>query len=118
MTRPFVYRWVVALVVIIVVQGVASTAVDADVPRPADVTACNTEAVDAVGPGGSARGSAVPNPDDHRRAAEARQSPPVTEKATSLTASPDAQLEGMDFEGAKDPAYQAAFRGCMRRGGF
>ena len=30
----------------------------------------------------------------------------------------DAQLTGMDPDGAKNPAYQAAYRSCMRKSGF
>ena len=36
----------------------------------------------------------------------------------SATQSPDAQIHGMDAEGAKDPAYRAAYRVCMRKNGF
>jgi hypothetical protein len=32
--------------------------------------------------------------------------------------SEDPQLAGIDPEGAKDPAYQAAYRTCMRKSGF
>jgi hypothetical protein len=109
----------VVLVACAVGGVVMSTPVGADVPKAADVAACNTEAQDAIRPGSAAaRGSAVPNPGDQSRAAEARQGDPSSETTARVTRSRDAQLEGMDAEGAKDAAYQAAFRGCMRRNGF
>ncbi len=107
-----------ALLVFAIVGFVASTAVEADVPKAEDVATCNTEAQDAISPGSAARGNAVPNTSDHSRAAQARQNEPSSEKAGQVTRSPDAQLDGMDGDGAKNPAYQAAFRGCMRRRGF
>ena len=107
-----------ALLVFAIVGFVASTAVDADVPKTEDVVECNTEAQDAIRPGRAARGNAVPNTSDHSRAAQARLNETSSEKTGRVTRSPDAQLDGMDGDGAKDPAYQAAFRGCMRRRGF
>ena len=107
-----------ALLMFAVVGFVASTAVDADVPKAEDVASCNAEARDAIRPGSAARGDAVPNTSDHSRAAQARQNETSSEKTGWVTRSPDAQLDGMDGDGAKDPAYQAAFRGCMRRRGF
>ena len=38
-----------------------------------------------------------------------------TEQATQ---SPDPQIHGMDAEGARDPAYRAAYRVCMRKRGL
>jgi hypothetical protein len=77
-------------------------------PIAGDVASCNAEAVDAV----SARSSSapVPNTKDNERAAATRRgdAPP----------SADPQLIGMDLNGASDPAYQAAYRTCMRRRGF
>lgn len=77
-------------------------------PIAGDFASCNAEAVDAV----SARSSSapVPNTKDNERAAATRrgEAPP----------SADSQLTGMDLEGAGDPAYQAAYRTCMRRRGF
>lgn len=108
----------VALWAFALVGLVAPTAVDGDVPTATAVAACNTEAQDAISLGSAARGNAVPNASDHRRAARARQNDTSSEKARRTTRSPDAQLNGMDGDGAKDPAYQAAFRSCMRRRGF
>jgi hypothetical protein len=111
-------RSCVAALVFIVIHVFVSTAVDGDVPTSADVAACNVEAQDAVRPGSAGRGNAVPNAGDLSRAAQARQIDMGSNKAPDMTSSPDAQLAGMDVEGAKDPVYQAAFRGCMRRKGF
>jgi hypothetical protein len=95
-----------------------SSPVDADVAKPEDVAACNIQAHDAIRLGSTSRGRAVPNTSDHDRAAQARQSETSMEMGDAATRSPDAQLEGMDGDGAKDPVFQAAFRGCMRRKGF
>jgi len=97
--------------------GLAAPAlVGADAVTHEDVAACNSEARDAIQPGSAARGSALPNTGDRDRATQSQ----LTETSTASpgVASGDAQLDGMDRDGAKDPAYQAAFRGCMRRKGF
>jgi hypothetical protein len=107
-----------ALLVLWSIGYVATRTAAADVAKPGDVAGCNAEARDAINAGSAARGNAQPNTSDHDRAAHARQSetsPPMRDPATR---SLDAQLDGMDTDGAKDPAYQAAFRGCMRRKGF
>ncbi|PYM17823.1 MAG: hypothetical protein DMD81_07665, partial [Candidatus Rokuibacteriota bacterium] len=36
----------------------------------------------------------------------------------TITGTADPQLEGMDAERANDPAYVAAYKSCMRQGGF
>ena len=77
-------------------------------PIAGDFASCNAEAVDAV----STRSSSapVPNRKDKERAEATRRgdAPP----------SADPQLTGIDIEGARDPAYHAAYRTCMRRRGF
>ena len=78
------------------------------VPIVADFASCNAEAIDTVTSAGFR--APVPNTKDRDRAAAARRG--------LSTASEDAQVTGMDPEGAKDPAYQAAYRTCMRRRGF
>ena len=102
-----------AIVVLVIVAFVEPLAIEADVPRAEDVVECNAEAHDAVQPGSAARDRSVPTASDQRRAAQRRHS-----EASPMVRSQDAQLHGMDGEGAKDPAYQAVFRGCMRRRGF
>jgi hypothetical protein len=80
------------------------------VPTAFDFASCNAEARDAVKTGGRAASSAVPSTKDHRRAVEAQRG--------ETRESDDAQLSGMNADGAKDPAFQAAYRICMRRSGF
>jgi hypothetical protein len=95
----------------------AATPVAAEVPKAEDVTNCNREAQAATQSGGS-RFNAQPNANDDTRAAQARRDTTSRDRTGDTVRSPDAQIEGMDAEGAKDPAYQAAFRVCMRRSGF
>jgi hypothetical protein len=85
-----------------------SRLVEADVPKPEDIMACNNEAQEATRKGNDLRG-ASPIARDHSRAADARR---------GNVPSHDPQLEGMDPDGAKDPTYQATYRTCMRRAGF
>lgn len=87
----------------------------ADVPKPEDIAACNAEAKEATRKGQDSRG-ASPNTDDHRRAADARRSGTPVDPAVGARANP--QLEGMDPARAGEPAYQAAYRACMRKAGF
>jgi hypothetical protein len=89
-------------------------AVDGQVPTAADFAACNEEAPQAV-----KAGIASPIMGDHVRADRARSSA-VTANGSALTGieSADPQIHGMDAEGAKNAAYQAAYRSCMRRKGF
>ena len=112
MTRLLTVRRL-AIVIFALVAFVEPVAVEADVPKAEDVVECNAEAHDAIQPGSVARGRSAPNAGDHRRAAQARHS-----EASREIRSRDAQLHGMDGQGAKEPAYQAVFRGCMRRRGF
>ena len=89
----------------------------ADVPTIADVTACNEQAREAV------RGrTASPTAKDEARAEDARNGGRNTaERADAtgtITQSPDPQIQGMDARGAKDAAYRAGYRVCMRKKGF
>lgn len=88
----------------------------ADVPTAGDIAACNQEAREVRDR------TATPNAKDEAGADAARKArvgtagrPAVSGSATQ---SPDAQIHGMDTEGAKDPAYRAAYRVCMRKNGF
>ena len=90
---------------------------EADVPKPEDIAACNNEAQEATRKGSDSRG-ASPNAGDHSRAADARRGDAQSATAGGKPQASDPQLEGMDPDGAKDPAYQAAYRTCMRRAGF
>jgi hypothetical protein len=80
------------------------------VPTAENFAACNAEARDAVKKPAADAAAASPIMKDEQRANEARRGEPKR--------SDDAQLSGMDPEGAKNPAYQAAYRSCMRKAGF
>jgi hypothetical protein len=89
----------------------------ADVPTAGNFAACNREAREGV------RGHAAsPTPKDEAGADAARTAGVKTAEGRGGTAaetqSPDPQINGMDGEGAKDAAYRAAYRVCMRRSGF
>lgn len=107
-------------VVLLTATGVlaATTVGSAQVPTPQHLAACNAEAREATRTGSPAPGSAQPNTQDYNRAAEARRTGPAAPGAAGGPQSGDPQLAGMDPEGAKDPAYQAAYRTCMRKSGF
>jgi hypothetical protein len=92
--------------------------VQADVPKPEDIAACNKEAQETVRSGSASPKTVSPNTKDASRAAQARRGETATGGADSTQRSDDPQLEGMDAEGAKDPVYQAAYRTCMRKSGF
>src|SRR5215813_4244640 len=95
-----------AAVFISAIPGVAFP----QVPKADDIAACNLEAQRAVRAGTGSAESALPNTKDQNRAAQARE----TGKGDDAK-SDDPQLVGMDTEGAKDAAYQAAYRTCMRK---
>ena len=98
------------------VLAIAVRPVHADVPSPADFAACNGHAREAT-----VTASAIPNVDDHARAARARTGGPAGSAevvGASGVTSPNPQIHGMEMEGAKDPRYQATYRSCMRRRGF
>jgi hypothetical protein len=80
------------------------------VPESKDFAACNAEARDALKSGASAPSSASPIMKDRERADDAKRG--------DAPRSDDPQLTGIDTDGAKNPAYQAAYRTCMRRSGF
>src|SRR5438477_12514422 len=90
-----------------------SSAAYPQVPKADDIAACNLEAQRAVRAGTGSAESALPNTKDQSRAAQAREA-----GKGNGAKSDDPQLAGMDPEGAKDAAYQAAYRICMREAGF
>ena len=98
----------------------ATSAADAAVPTAEDFAACNAEARDAVS--GSASPSTSPTQKDQDQARRERRGEMPGKEGTGATGkiaeSQDPQLGGMDPEGAKDPAYRAAYRSCMRKAGF
>jgi hypothetical protein len=107
------YGSVLASIFLVSLAGTAPA--DGDVPTAADFAACNEEAPHAV----KAR-AASPTARDHVRADSARGGAVTTSSRHTGNAieSPDPQIHGMEAEGAKSAAYQAAYRSCMRRKGF
>jgi len=110
------HRTANALALIVVVSLTATGRAEGQVPTPADFAACNAEAPKAV-----KAGSASPTTGDHARAGtvrgDATTSSPGDDRGTRVE-STDPQIHGMSAEGAKNAAYQAAYRSCMRRKGF
>jgi len=91
-------------------------AAEGQVPTALDAAACNDEAPAIV----KAR-AASPTTSDDARAKGARAGSPTAgagDFKLPLVNSSDPQIHGMNSEGAKDAAYQAAYRSCMRRKGF
>jgi hypothetical protein len=88
------------------------------VPKREDIAACNAEAQRTVRAGTNSGDSPLPTAKDHSRAAEARSAKATGQDAGGGVTSDDPQRSGMNTEGAKDPAYQAAYRTCMRKAGF
>ena len=89
---------------------------DAQVPTTTDIAACNEDAPRAI-----RAGSASPTGGDHARAASARTGAPMAAAAAAPSGgveSSDPQIRGIQEAGAKNAAYQAAYRSCMRRKGF
>jgi hypothetical protein len=80
------------------------------VPTAENFAACNAAARDAIKLRTPDSAAASPITKDQQRADDARRGDPPR--------SDDAQLTGMDPDGAKNPAYQAAYRTCMRKSGF
>ena len=86
----------------------------ADVPTARDFADCNVTAHHEM-----KNASASPNTRDHQRAETARAVPVrAAEPAGRIVESGDPQIHGMESEGAKHAAFQAAYRSCMRRKGF
>ncbi|HKZ04516.1 MAG TPA: hypothetical protein VJU81_03515 [Methylomirabilota bacterium] len=106
-----------ALVAPVIVLATVSVGYS-QVPKAEDIAACNAEAQRAVKAGRASGDSAEPTAKDHRRAAEARGTKGPGPSAGGDARADDPQIAGMNAEGAKDPAYQAAYRTCMRKAGF
>ena len=114
MTRQ--YNLAVTLGLLLLVSLTAPRAAAGEVATVADSAACNQEA-----PSTTKARMATPTTGDQTRADRARAvAMPMGSIALtgSVIESPDPQIHGMDAEGAKNPAYQAAYRSCMRRKGF
>jgi len=101
-------RWP-ALVLLLVAGSFGGVGVaDAEVPTAGDIAACNREARDQ-----RAGGAASPTSKDEAGAVAARKASDG-QPAHSL----DAQVHGLDADGAHDATYRASYRVCMRRHGF
>jgi hypothetical protein len=104
---------VAALALLFLASLAAPPRADGQIPTGGDFATCNAEALDVV-----KAGTASPTQGDHVRADRARA---IVRTTTSIdftsTAiqSSDPQIHGMEAQGARDPRYQAAYRGCMRR---
>jgi hypothetical protein len=109
MTRPF--RVVLGLVFLLALGTTAP--VGGEVPTAADVAACNDDAPEAI-----KTGSASPTVGDHARAESVRWEATTASSTARVIESSDPQIHGMEAEGAKSAAFQAAYRNCMRRKGF
>jgi hypothetical protein len=88
----------------------AASGSTSSVPTAENFAACNAAARDAVKSSSTDSASASPITKDHQRADDARRGDPNRAE--------DPQLTGIDPNGAKNPEYQAAYRTCMRKGGF
>ena len=112
-----IHHYIVLVFALIVgLTFAAARAADGEVPNAADMAACNEEAPQSV-----KTGRASPTVADRARAERARGAvvsadPPAV--AGKTIESPDPQIHGMEKEGAKNAAYQAGYRSCMRRKGF
>lgn len=89
----------------------------AEVPTAEHMAVCNGEAQEGV------RGSSVSSTSkDEAGADAARRAGAETVvrpgETPAVTESADPQIHGMEGKGAKDAAYRAAYRVCMRRSGF
>ena len=100
---------IIAIATILLIATGATTG-QRSVPTAENFAACNAEARDALKRGADDSASASPIMKDHQRAGEARRG--------DANAGDDPQLAGIDADGAKQPAYQAAYRTCMRKSGF
>lgn len=80
------------------------------IPKAENFAACNAEAREAIKSGSAPSSAVAPNTKDRARAEDARRGDAGRQE--------DAQLTGMDPDGATNPVYQAAYRTCMRRSGF
>lgn len=111
--EPSTWTLTVATLLVAVAFGVAH----GDVPTVGDIATCNQVAREGF------RGRTVsPTAKDEAAADDARKArPAMVERAGAtghVTQSPDPQIHGMDGEGAKDAAYRAVYRVCMRKKGF
>ena len=99
---------VVVTAIFIACGGIAGAAG----PNDEDIAACNEAARDEF-----RSRSIAPISKDEAGADAARTAAP-TGGLEHATQSPDPQVHGMDGDGARDAAYRAVYRVCMRKRGF
>jgi hypothetical protein len=98
-------------------------------PNQADFDTCNREAQTratspAASPGGTTGATGVtpapPPPSNPSRGVTSRPptDPSTGGSSTGRAASPDSSLTGISGAGQSDPAYQQAYRDCLKRRGF
>jgi hypothetical protein len=102
-------------VAMLVVTGlfIACGIAGAGVPNTADIAACNHAAREEF-----RSRSIAPISKDEAGADAARMATPSGGGSEHATQSLDPQIHGMDAEGARDAAYRAVYRVCMRKRGF
>jgi hypothetical protein len=106
-------RVVIVLVLTLLIALATTRIVSGEVPTAADFAACNEHAPQAL-----KTGHASPTVGDHARAESVRGNATPASSIGRMIESSDPQIHGMEAEGAKNAAYQAAYRSCMRRKGF
>ena len=106
-------RAVMVLVLALLLALATTRMVGGEVPTAADSAACNEHAPQAI-----KTGRASPTVGDHARAESVRGEATTAVAAARVIESSDPQINGMEAEGAKNAAFQAAYRSCMRRKGF
>jgi hypothetical protein len=111
MSRGVTLVSVVALTLVLVLTTARMVA--GQVPTATDMAGCNGHASDAMN-----TGAASPTVGDRDRAQSARGESTTANATEKVIESSDPQINGMEAEGAKMAAYQAAYRSCMRRNGF
>jgi hypothetical protein len=97
-------------------------------PTQADFDACNKEAQSrqsspSASPstsGGATGNMSGSTSKDHPAATPGTSTPSTSAPSTSTSPSTsnDVALRGIDASGKSDPAFQAAYRDCMKRRGF
>ena len=106
-------RVVVVLVFTLLLALAITRPVGSAVPTAADVAACNEGAPQTI-----KMGSVSPTVEDHARAESVRGEATTASSTGRGIESSDPQIHGMEADGARSAAFQAAYRSCMRRKGF
>ena len=115
---------IIALITVLVLGVVAVLPVHAEVPTAADFAACNMKAAEQSA---SDAASASPRTDLPKDATQlpADAKPKAggrgvlqDQSGSTLSSDKDPQIEGLAADRAKDKAYVAAYRSCMRQRGF